>query len=357
MSTKVKNETTRANGRGSRKNSKVNEKELTTVINSISVSAPDGSGLSDGSTVCTSSPVGVGSSSGSVGRAARMDARAKLENSVIMESINESSVRDLTAKIVSFFSAPEWSEYQTTLDTLRATFPNWNDEQINAAVRAAAKNSGVDLTAPACSVARVLVVIRNNFLKEFVSLVGMSFAAVRDHIRKNGVNTYSWRLSCGAVLPNSDINDFVLSESLTPDFSPSALVGGLLSLRVVSDYNRRLSAARSDARIDFRNNLANVVRYALQLGLSDGEISAELADMKTYVSTVDTTARKRLENNRASAIATINECNDLILSLGGASLLDVAGTPSKVCKAIKRALRDRSRAYSVVSTCDTLLAL
>jgi len=357
MSTKVKNETTRANGRGSRKNSKVNEKELTTVINNVSVSAPDGSGLSDGSTVCTSSPVGVGSSSASVGRAARMDARTKLENSVIMESINENSVRDLAAKIVSFFSAPEWSEYQTTLDTLRATFPNWNDEQINAAVRAAAKNSGVDLTAPACSVARVLVVIRNNFLKEFVSLVGMSFNAVRDHIRKNGVNTYSWRLSCGAVLPNSDINDFVLSESLTPDFSPSALVSALLSLRTVADFNRRLSAARSDARSDFRSNLASAIRYALQLGLNDADIQEEINDIKYYVSAVDSSARKRLTNNRDSAINTINECNNTILLLGGASLLDVEGTPAKVCKAIKRALRDRSRAYSVASTCDTLLAL
>ena len=356
MSTKVKNETTRANGRGSRKNQKVSAKELAQVTNSVTVSAPDGSGLSDGSVVSTSS-VGVGSSSASSARAARMDARTKLENSVIMESINDNSVRDLTAKIVSFFSAPEWSEYQSTLDTLRATFPNWNDEQINAAVRAAAKNSGVDLTAPACSVARVLVVIRNNFLKEFVSLVGMSFNSVRDHIRKNGVNVYDWRLSCGAVRPNSDINDFVLCSSLGTDFSPSALVSTLLSLRHVSDFNRRLSAARSDARIDFRTNLANAVRYALQLGLNDTDIAEEINDLKYYVSAVDYQARKRLTNNRDSAINTINECNDLILLLGGASLLDVVGTPAKVCKAIKRALRDRSRAYSVVSTCDSLLAL
>ena len=56
-----------------------------------------------------------------------------------------------------------------------------------------------------------------------------------------------------------------------------------------------------------------------------------------------------------SAIATINECNDLILSLGGVTVLDSADVTAKVARTIKSALKKRGIAYSVASTIEKLL--
>jgi hypothetical protein len=57
----------------------------------------------------------------------------------------------------------------------------------------------------------------------------------------------------------------------------------------------------------------------------------------------------------ATATDTINECNDLILSLGGVTILDNNDITSKVARTIKSALKRRGVAYSVASTIEKLL--
>lgn len=378
MTTTNKKEITRRNGRGSRKSEKVTANDLQKVINGVSVPAPSGSGVgSAASGSLNSSPeISVGSSSASSRRAARLDMRAKLENSLRFEGFKLSrGVRELSADIVSNFAVPEWAEYETTEKTLRATFPTWSDEMITAAVRGAAKNAGVDLTAPACSVGRVLALIRygvdvpgttadgtpktehRDYLKEFVSLVGMSFAAVVAHIRENGLNNYSWRLSVSVVRSNSVLSDFVDSVPVSAGASASAVVAALLSLREVSEFNRRLSAARSSDRIDYRTYIGLAVRLAKRLGYDMDGVLHDVRSDYNYSSTSDYKERKQLRANLEKAVLRINGANDLILSLGGVTVLEADNCTAKTARAIKSALKERSRAYSVASTIDKLLQM
>lgn len=359
MTTTNKKGSTRKNT-GARREKKVSAKELQTVVNSVSVSAPAGSGVgSAASGSLNSSPeIKVGSSSASSRRAARLDLRAKLENSIKFEGFALSrGVRELSADIVSNFAAPVWSEYETTEKTLRATFPSWSDDMITAAVRAAAKNVGLDLSAPACTVGRVLVVIRRSFLREFVSLVGMSFANVVAHIRENGLNNYSWRLSVSVVRSNSVLSDFVSCVPVAAGASASAVVAALLSLREVSEFNRRLSAARSSDRSDYSTYIGLAVRLGKRLGFDLERVLFDVRSDFNYSSTSDYKERKQLRANLEKAVARINGANDLILSLGGVTVLDSETITSKVARAIKGALKERSRAYSVACTIDKLLQM
>lgn len=289
-------------------------------------------------------------------RAARLDFRAKIENSLKFEGFSLSlGVRELSQRITDHFAVPEWSEYQKTEEIMRATFPTWNDEQINAAVRGAAKNAGVDLSAPLCTVARVLSVIRANYLKEFVSLVGMSFAKVRDHIRENGLNNYNWRLSVGVVRSDSDIKDFIESVPVAPGSSASAVVSALFSLADVSDFNRRLSAARSSDRSDYSQYIGLAVRLGKRLGYNEDRVLSDIKYDFNTCSTSDNKQRKQLRENIKKAVETINTCNDLILSFGGVTIIDSVDITAKSARQIKSALKKRGLAYSVIATCEKLL--
>lgn len=363
MATKVKNEATRKT-RGSRvKSEKVSAKDLQTVINGVSVSAPVGLGLSDGVTgvSCSSDPVGVGSSSASSARAKRMDLRTKLENSLRFEGFKLSvGVRDFSTKLGGFFAAPEWSG--TAADTVRASLDGMftsgiiNEDQKDMMWRAAAKNAGVDLSAPAVSAGRVLAVIRREgLIREFVSLVGMSFDNVRKHIKDHGLNNYTFRLGVGAIRSNSNINDFVDVVPVAPGSSASAVIGALLSLANFVDFNRRLSAAKSSDRSDYSQFISLAVRLGKRLGYDIGRVVNDVRYEFNTCSTSDYKERKQLEKNLSSATITINECNDLILSLGGVTVLDDKDITSKVARTIKSALKRRGVAYSVASTIEKLL--
>ena len=360
MSTKVKNETTRKN-RGSRKVSdKVSAKDLQTVVNGVSVSAPVGSGLSDGVTASAvgSGAVAVGSSSASSGRAARMDARTKLENSVIFEGFSlGDGVRDLSAKVVPFFAVPEWSGRSEYIAAQKMLLDKGiiNQEQFENSIKAADRAAGV--SAPNVSAGRVLVVIRRNFLKEFVSLVGMSFKSVREHIREHGVNSYSWRLSCAAVRCDSSVNDFLFASPVASGASASAIVGALLSLRELVDFNSRLALAKCEEKGNLHTSINNGVRSAKRLNWTKEQYMSECSYLWDYLPTADNKQRKQLEKNIAAALLNVNKCNDLILSLGGATVLESPSCSAKVARTIKAALRDRSRSYSVIDTCEKVLTL
>lgn len=362
MATKVKNESS-AKVRGSRKSEKVSANELQMVTNSVSVSAPVGSGLSDGVTASavSSDSVSVGSSSASSGRASRMDARTKLENSIIFEGFKLScGVRDLSTKLGGFFAAKEWTG--TSAETVRASLDNMlssgiiNEDQRDMMWKAAAKNAGVDLSAPNCSVSRVLAVVRREgLIPDFVSLVGMSFNNIRKHIKDHGLNDYAWRLGVGAIRSNSDINDFLTVSPVVPGSSASAVIGALLSLSTFVDFNKRLSAAKSSDRSDYTQFISLAVRLGKRLGYDLDRVLSDIRYDFNTCSTSDFKERKQLQKNLATATAKINECNDLILSLGGVTVLNDNDITSKVARTIKSALKRRGVAYSVASTIEKLL--
>lgn len=359
MTTKVKNEVS-AKVRGTRK---VSAKELQSVTNSVSVSSPVGVGVGSGASgsVNSAPAVGVGSSSASSARAKRMDERAKLENSLRFEGFKLScGVRELSAKLGGFFSAKEWTG--TAADTVRASLAGMldagviNQDQFDMMWRAAAKNAGVDLSAPAVSAGRVLAVVRyEGLMPEFVSLVGMSFNNIRKHIKDHGLNNYSWRLGVGAIRSNSNINDFVDVVPVASGASASAVIGALLSLSNFVDFNKRLSAAKSSDRSDYNQFVSLAVRLGKRLGYDIDRVINDIRYDFNTCSTSDYKERKQLQKNMSSAIATINECNDLILSLGGVTVLDDKDITSKVARTIKSALKRRGVAYSVASTIEKLL--
>jgi len=359
MTTKVKNEKSGAKVRGSHKGAKVSAKELQTVTGSVVVSSPDGSGVGSGASGSGDSApvVGVGSSSASSIRAKRMDERAKLENSMRFEGFKLScGVRDFSAKLGGFFAVPEWSEKEDTENKIRATFPDWSDDMVNAAVNAAAKKAGLDLSAPAVSVGRVLAVVRREgLIPELVSLVGMSFAKIREHIAAHGLNNYSFRLGVGAIRSNSNINDFVDVVPVASGSSASAVIGALLSLANFVDFNKRLSAAKSSDRSDYSQFISLAVRLGKRLGYDIDRVLSDIRYDFDTCSTSDYKERKQLQKNLASATATINDCNDLILSLGGVTVLNDKDITAKVARTIKSALKRRGVAYSVASTIEKLL--
>ena len=363
MTTRVKNETS-AKVRGSRvKSEKVSAKDLQTVVNSVVVSSPAGSGVGSGASGSGNSApvVGVGSSSASSIRAKRMDLRAKLENSLIFEGLKLScGVRDFSQKLGVFFAAKEWTG--TAADTVRTSLSGMleagviNQDQFEMMWKAAAKNAGVDLSAPAVSAARVLAVVRREGLvPELVSLVGMSFNNIRKHIKEHGLNDYVWRLGVGAIRSNSDINDFLTVSPVASGSSASSVISALLSLSNFVDFNTRLSTAKTSDRSDYSQFIGLAVRLGKRLGY---DIDRVLYDVKyefNTCSTSDYKERKQLEKNLASAVATINESNDIILSLGGVTVLDSKDITSKVARTIKNALKRRGVAYSVASTIEKLL--
>lgn len=356
MTTKVKSEKTGAKVRRSRR---VNSDTIN--VSGINVASPAGSGLSDGSNLSTSAPVGVGSSSASSRRAARMDARTKLENSLRFEGFKLSvGVREFSQKLGVFFSAKEWTGEKA--DTVRASLDSMfasgaiNEEQRESMWKSAAKNAGVDLSAPNCSAGRVLAVVRcEGLIPELVSLVGMSFAKIREHITTHGLNDYAWRLGVGAIRSNSDINDFLTVSPVASGASASSVIGALLSLSNFVDFNKRLSAAKSSDRSDYNQFVGLAVRLGKRLGYDIDRVINDIRCDFNTCSTSDYKERKQLRKNLESATATINECNDLILSLGGVAVLDSSDITSKVARTIKSALKRRGIAYSVASTIEKLL--
>ena len=301
------------------------------------------------------------SSSSSSIRAKRMDERSKLENAIKFESFSAVlGVRDLSTKLVGFFSGKEWTGEKAEL--VRASLDNMfasgaiNEEQRESMWKSAAKNAGVDLSAPVCSVGRVLAVIRReNLVKDFVSLVGMSFNNVRKHIKDHGLNDYSWRLGVGAIRSNSDINDFLTVAPVASGSSASAVVSALFSLSDFVEFNKRKSAAVASDRSDYYQYIALTVRLGKRLGFDKDRVLNDVSCDFNTCSTSDRRQREQFRKNLASAIEKINTYNDLILSLGGVGMLDSVTVTSKVARSIKSALKGRADAYAVCDTIEKLL--
>lgn len=362
MTTTKKTGNTRKNTGTRKVSEKVTAKDLQAVVNSVPVSVPGGVGVGSAASgsVDTAPQIKVGGASVSR-RAARLDLRAKLESNIKFEGFTPSlGVRELSTKLVGNFAAPEWSgsAADTVKESLNMMLASGviNQDQRDQMWRAAAKNAGVDLTAPVCSIARVLAVIRrDNLVPDLVSLVGWSFSAIRDHIKAHGLNCYSWRLGVGAVRSNSVADDFLTVTSVGPDASPSAIVGALLSLANYVDFSRRLSAARAADRSDYSTFIGLAVRLAKRLGYDVDRVLFDARQQYEYCATSDAKERKQLRKNLATAVDAINVANDTILSLGGVTVLWGDNCPAKTARTIKAALKDRSRAYSVAATCEKLL--
>jgi hypothetical protein len=139
----------------------------------------------------------------------------------------------------------------------------------------------------------------------------MSFTKIREHIAAHGLNNYTWRLGVGAIRSNSNINDFVDVVPVSAGASASAVIGALLSLSNFVDFNRRLSAAKSSDRSDYSQFISLAVRLGKRLGFDLDRVLEDIRYDFNTCSTSDYKERKQLKKNLASAVATINDCNDL----------------------------------------------
>lgn len=351
MATKVKNETTGVNVRRGRgvKGASINNEVQNEVVNAVSA-VTAGVGNSHDVAVAVASCVAVPSPV-VTGRA-----------SAVANMIDASEVKlsELRAKVVSHFAVPEWSEYGDTVEKLRKMFPDWSEEQIAAAAKGAAKNAGVDLTAPVCSVPRVLAVIRCNYAKELEQITGFSLDSVRAFFRSVSPAVFSLKMPLGSVRANSKLEDYVSSCPVTSDMSASAIVSAVLSVRIPLTFNRAKSAAVADSRSEISSGLATVWRNAQRLGLSYDDVLAELRGVAYYVSETDSKQRKQLHKNMDYAYSQINAINDMILLAGGAACidgLDGADGSDKQRAKVRKLVAKRDRYTSVVATCAGLLDL
>lgn len=159
----MKKSNARANGE------KVNANELQSVVGAVVVGAPAGNGVTAGGS----------------GRASVLPAVGALYNKVKQNSNDQTDaaiVREcwdyakLKSALCACFAAAEWvgEKADATRAMLDAGLASGaiNEEQYNSMWKAAAKNSGVDLTPPACSVGDVLELIRGRYASAWSAVVG-----------------------------------------------------------------------------------------------------------------------------------------------------------------------------------------
>lgn len=143
----------------------VNASVMEQVINAASaITAPAGAGVTAGGAGGGSVLPAVPTSYNKV----RVDSSAQLDASIERESID---VKKLKSSICARWSAPEWDGAAAVRAAL-AGVPGMTDEMIEGAVAAAARKSGVDLTAPSFTLSEVLDVIHTTFSTDWARVVG-----------------------------------------------------------------------------------------------------------------------------------------------------------------------------------------
>lgn len=339
--------TKKTSGNGAKVAGRKNEEKVVNItaneLQTVNASGlvPTGSGTTGGGAPAA---VSVGSSEASTGKAGCESSADRLAAAVDME--NEMGLNELRQKIVGHFSAPEWDGATALRETLRGL--GLDETAVNAAVTKQAIACGWVPSAPVVSVARVLVVVRRHYLKEFERLTGVSVDAVREYYRGvPSLSSWSPRLSLSAVRADSDFNNFLMSAEVPAGSSATAVVAAVLSVRFVFAFRRALSAARSEARTALRSSLASCWRAGVRLGMSTEDILKELEDVAFYTSISDAKERETLRRNRNNAWNQINNINDAILLAGGCD----GPKAAKVTKLLAR----RARFASVAATCENLL--
>jgi hypothetical protein len=310
MSTQVKNETTRKN-RGSRvKSDKVSAKDLQTVKNSVAA-------VESGSFTSHDLAVTINTGAGSV--AAVPAGRVSGVASTIQDA-NEIKVMDLRAKISSNWVAPEWSGAAALRASL-AAIGTLSEEQINAAVSAAGRKSGEDLSVKTPTLDEIITNINNDYAKEFATVCGCACPAV------GAVRLYEYTsLSLSTITANSVLSDYITASPIPAGLSASGLVSAVMSVRFLVDVKRRLAAARAAARNEFKDKMQGVARRGLALGVSAALAGRYLSMLYNTVSIQDATDAKKIERNLSSCWASLRRIeNNIVLAGGRGALADGCG--------------------------------
>lgn len=325
------------------------------VVNSAVSAAVSGSG--------SSHDVAVAVASGAAAPAAVEGLRS---SAVVAVMDSDIKLIELRQKISSHFAAPEWSGAAAVRAALAAAGVEMSDEMINAAVSAAARKSGVDLSPRYCSVSRVLAVIRRYYLREFENLCGCPFGWVRDYYKTNVGGVFAWRLSSTLIQPNSDVNDFISVSSLGVDSSVSAVVSAVLSIRHLYAFNVGLAAACNTARADFFDSLSTAFRSGRKLGISVADMCRYLQECESTINDTDKKEMERLTKNLERTNKQLRGVDaSIILSCVAATDVDTSGDfvvcsslPAVGVPAVTRRLwAKRVRLLSAVDTLRRLIEM
>lgn len=253
--------TTKKNGITAKKSARKSEKVNASNINlaSVNVSAPIGSGLSDGSVapdggMLSSPAVGGGVRSGKGRNNSADQTNTSFELDAKESAEKEQKKEDtLYNKVVSRFLAPEFDknafaasliaeglEFTDILDRVNAARREWESAH----------------PAPACSPALVLDVFKKEYAKEFTELVGVA----PDGVVASDVRVFSRPAGC------------LVARPLASDASASAIVRAVLSYRWKikdDDETRKRARARKN---EYYSGLSMAARNGLDLGLTDDQI-------------------------------------------------------------------------------------
>lgn len=367
---------------GKKSSSKVSAKELTAVVNSVCETAtaevataevPTIGGLpslgvgsavsvpaSSGVTACGCDPVlSAGAEGGLQPAKVRQSAASQVASSEIMEC--DPKLVDLRKKIVSVFAVPEWEGRAQLIESLDSLVLAgvMTEEQKAGAVAAADRKAGV--SAPICSVPRVLAVARH-YSKEVANVLGVSFDSIVNYYRKEGASAavaFTPRLSFNAVRADSVLSDFVDSVSLPADASASAVVSAVFSVRHAIEFNRLVSRQNSNTKYDCKEGLRNSIRSAQRVKMTLDEVLAFVRNNWDAVRLSDSKERETLRKNNVNAWTRINELNDLILLAGGAACTDGLGgcdASEKHAAKVRKLIARRARFESVAATTAVLIA-
>ena len=356
MTTKVKGTTSRKN----RKSESINA----SVINlaSVNVSAPAGAGVSAGGIA----PLASGASGSPAPHKSKQDINSQIDAAVMME---DAKIIELRAKIVRHFAAPEWSGAAAVRSALAGL--GLDAEQVEAAVAAAARKSGIDLSPRFCSAARVLAVVRRYYQREFENLCGCSFASIWSYYRAAGSSravTFAPLLSNTLIASNSIESDFVCASVLASGASASAVVSAVFSFRHLAAFRNSVAAAVAADNKDLDNQLDNVVRCSLRLGYSWGAIATKLISRFAAVPASDDQDIKRINKNLARLLDKVAHIdNRIIVAYPSISDIDTAGgffipraaslPASGVSAKVRKMWAVRARLLSCVDTLNSMLSL
>lgn len=384
------------------KNEKVNASDMKQVINAASaVAAPAGAGLTAGGaggrkSAVAAAPAGIkksfapdvmdkkeaanavtaASAAVGAGRATSHDVnitlsagvasvasvgagRASAVASAVMDE-KELKIIEFRQRVARCWAAPEWSGAAALRSVLAGA--GLSEDQINAAVAAAGRKSGEDLTAPTPTLSEVVGVLAADYSKEFETLCGCAVPSAGD------VRIYSYSsLSLSTITADSKVNDYVIFSAVPAGLSASSLVAAVLSVRVLVDVQKRIKAAAAAARADLFTAAAGVARMALKLGVSADVISRYMGLKMSVVGASDEKEVNRLQKNYKSCFASLRaiENNIVLAAPAGAfgAIADGCGgwcfpasLPTSAPAKVRKLWAKRVRVLSSMNTLQSLLS-
>lgn len=366
--------TNKKNGSTAKKGARVSKNELNAVVSAAAgvVSAPAGAGVGASG---ASPSIGIASAvlgggvaghvgAGVIGVAAPAKVRQSSADQLQAATIRENEdlkVVDLRQRIAAVWAAPEWSGAAALRASLVA-IGTLSEEQITAAVSAAARKSGEDLNAITPTIDAVCEHINANFAKEFKTVCGCAVPAA------GAVRLYSYtNLSLATITADSEISDYVITSGVPAGLSASGLVSVVMSVRVLVDVKKRIAAARAAARADLFAAAAGVARMALRLGVSSDVIGRYMGLKMSAVAVADESEVKRLRKNLRACWASLRACeNDIVLAAPAGAFGAIedlhggwcfpASLPASAPAKVRKLWAKRVRLLSDICTLSALLS-